>query len=67
MARYLQEHLSFTQARAEVLLEEAQDGSGTKTMKLKGICIEGGVKKRQRASISSTRNSQGSGHSQRTN
>jgi hypothetical protein len=44
MARYLQEHLSFTQARAEVLLEEAQDGSGTKTMKLKGICIEGGVK-----------------------
>jgi len=44
MARYLQEHLSFTQARAEVLLEEAADGSGTKTMKLKGICIEGGVK-----------------------
>jgi hypothetical protein len=44
MARYLQEHLSFTQARAEVLLEEAQDGSGAKTMKLKGICIEGGVK-----------------------
>jgi len=44
MARYLQEHLSFTQARAEVLLEEAADGSGAKTMKLKGICIEGGVK-----------------------
>ena len=44
MARYLQEHLSFTQARAEVLLEEATDGSGAKTMKLKGICIEGGVK-----------------------
>jgi hypothetical protein len=44
MARYLQEHLSFTQAKAEVLLEEAHDGSGTKTMKLKGICIEGGVK-----------------------
>jgi hypothetical protein len=44
MARYLQEHLSFTQARAQVLLEEASDGSGTKTMKLKGICIEGGVK-----------------------
>jgi hypothetical protein len=43
MARYLQEHLSFTQAKAEVLLEEAHDGSG-KTMKLKGICIEGGVK-----------------------
>ena len=44
MARYLQEHLSFTQARAEVLLEEATDGSGEKTMKLRGICIEGGVK-----------------------
>jgi hypothetical protein len=44
MARYLQEHLSFTQAQAEVLLEEAVDGSGQKTMKLKGICIEGGVR-----------------------
>jgi hypothetical protein len=44
MARYLQEHLSFTQAQAEVLLEEAMDGSGQKTMKLKGICIEGGVR-----------------------
>ena len=44
MARYLQEHLSFTQARAQVLLEEANDGSGQKTMKLKGICIEGGVR-----------------------
>ena len=44
MARYLQEHLSFTQARAQVLLEEAADGSGTKTMKLKGVCIEGGVR-----------------------
>ena len=44
MARYLQEHLSFTQAKAEVLLEEAADGSGAKTMKLKGICIEGGVR-----------------------
>jgi hypothetical protein len=43
MARYLQEHLSFTQARAEVLLEEAHDGSG-KNLYLKGICIEGGVK-----------------------
>jgi hypothetical protein len=44
MARYLQEHLSFTQARAQVLLEEAADGSGQKTMKLKGVCIEGGVR-----------------------
>ena len=44
MARYLQEHLSFTQARAQVLFEEAADGSGAKTMKLKGVCIEGGVR-----------------------
>jgi hypothetical protein len=43
MARYLQEHLSFTQARAEVVLEEAADGSG-KNLYLKGICIEGGVR-----------------------
>ena len=45
MARltYLKEHLSFTQARAEVLLEEAADGSG-KNLYLKGICIEGGVR-----------------------
>jgi hypothetical protein len=45
MARhtYLREHLSFTQARAEVLTEEAADGSG-KSLYLKGICIEGGVR-----------------------
>ena len=43
MARYLQEHLSFTQAQAQVLLEEASDGSG-KNLYLKGICIEGGVR-----------------------
>ena len=43
MARYLREHLSFTQAKAEVLSEEAADGSG-KILKLKGICIEGGVR-----------------------
>jgi hypothetical protein len=42
MARYLKEHLSFTQAGLEILSEEAQDGS--KTLKLKGVCIEGGVK-----------------------
>lgn len=44
MARntYLREHLSFTQAKAEVLLEEAADGQ--KTLKLKGVCIEGGVR-----------------------
>ena len=44
MARYLQEHLSFTQAQAKVVLEEAADGSGGKTLKLEGICIEGGVR-----------------------
>jgi hypothetical protein len=45
MARYtyLKEHLSFTQAKAEVLTEEAADGSG-KSLYLKGICIEGGVR-----------------------
>ena len=45
MARltYLKEHLSFTQARAEILTEEASDGSG-KNLYLKGICIEGGVR-----------------------
>jgi len=44
MARYtyLQEHLSFFQAKAEVLLEEAADGG--KNLYLKGICIEGGVR-----------------------
>jgi hypothetical protein len=44
MARYtyLQEHLSFSQAKAEVLLEEAADGG--KNLYLKGICIEGGVR-----------------------
>jgi hypothetical protein len=43
MARYLREHLSFTQARAEILSEEASDGSG-KNLYLRGICIEGGVR-----------------------
>ena len=43
MAQYLREHLSFTQARAEILSEEAADGSG-KNLYLKGICIEGGVR-----------------------
>jgi hypothetical protein len=44
MARYLKEHLSFNQANIELLTEEAADGSGVKTLKLKGICIEGGVR-----------------------
>ena len=43
MARYLREHLSFTQAGLEILSEEAADGSG-KNLYLKGICIEGGVR-----------------------
>jgi hypothetical protein len=42
MARYLKEHLSFTQAGLQILSEEAHDGS--KTLKLKGVCIEGGVR-----------------------
>ena len=45
MARntYLKEHLSFSQARVELLTEEAADGSG-KSLYMKGICIEGGVR-----------------------
>lgn len=43
MAQYLKEHLSFTQARVELLSEEASDGSG-RTLYMKGICIEGGVR-----------------------
>jgi hypothetical protein len=45
MARntYLKEHLSFTQARVVLESEEAADGSG-KTLFMKGICIEGGVR-----------------------
>jgi len=43
MARYLQEHLSFSQARVELLTEESADGTG-KTLYMKGVCIEGGVK-----------------------
>jgi hypothetical protein len=40
MARYLREHLSFTQAKVELLSEDAADGSG-KTLYMQGICIEG--------------------------
>jgi hypothetical protein len=43
MARYLKEELSFTQAKVELLSEEAADGSG-KSLYMKGICIEGGVR-----------------------
>jgi len=40
MARYLQEHLSFSQAQVQLLSEDAVDGSG-KTLYMQGICIEG--------------------------
>lgn len=40
MARYLQEHLSFSQAQVKLLSEDAPDGSG-KTLYMQGICIEG--------------------------
>jgi len=43
MARYLKEHLSFTQAKVELLTEDGPDGHG-KTLYMKGICIEGGVR-----------------------
>ena len=44
MARntYLKEHLSFTQAKVELLTEEAHDGG--KSLYMKGICIEGGIR-----------------------
>ena len=41
MARYLQEHLSFSQAQVKLITEEAKDGSEGKTLYLEGICIEG--------------------------
>lgn len=40
MVRYLREHLSFTQAKVELLSEDAVDGSGRK-MYMQGIFIEG--------------------------
>jgi hypothetical protein len=40
MARYLQEHLSYSQAQVKLLSEDAADGSG-KTLYMQGICIEG--------------------------
>lgn len=43
MSRTLQEHLSFNQAKVQLLSEDAADGSG-KTLYMKGICIEGGVR-----------------------
>ena len=41
MARYLKEHLSFTQAKCELVLEDAADGSGKKLYGMQGIFIVG--------------------------
>lgn len=41
MARYLKEHLSFTQAQCQLVLEEAADGSGKHCRGMQGIFIEG--------------------------
>jgi len=43
MKRYLQEHLNYSQAKMQVLAEDAPDGSG-KNLYMVGICIEGGVR-----------------------
>ena len=42
MAQYLKEHLSFTQAHCQLVLEDAADGSGKKELYgMQGIFIEG--------------------------
>jgi hypothetical protein len=41
MAQYLKEHLSFTQAQCQLVLEDAADGSGKKLFGMQGIFIEG--------------------------
>jgi hypothetical protein len=41
MAQYLKEHLSFTQAQCQLVLEDAVDGSGKRLYGLQGIFIEG--------------------------
>ena len=41
MAQYLKEHLSFTQAQCQLVLEDAADGSGKKLHGMQGIFIEG--------------------------
>lgn len=42
--RFLREHLSFDQARAEVVESEDKDGKGGKSLYLKGIAIQGGIR-----------------------
>ena len=41
MSRYLRETLTYNQARVELITEDANDGSGGKTLYMKGICIQG--------------------------
>ena len=43
MALYLREHLTFSQAKMELLTEDSPDGNG-KSLYMQGICIEGGLK-----------------------
>ena len=43
MALYLREHLTFSQAKMELLTEDSPDGKG-KNLYMQGICIEGGLK-----------------------
>jgi len=44
MVAYLREHLTFDNARMEVLAEASSDGSSGKNYYMKGIFIQGGVK-----------------------
>lgn len=44
MALYLKENLTFDAARMEVVMEDHADGKGSKSLYMKGICIQGGVK-----------------------
>lgn len=41
MSKYLRETLTYNQARVELITEDATDGSGGKTLYMKGICIQG--------------------------
>ena len=41
----LREHLTFDNARMEILSEDSNDGKGNKSLYMKGIFIQGGVKK----------------------
>jgi hypothetical protein len=41
VSKYLRETLTYNQARVELITEDATDGSGGKTLYMKGICIQG--------------------------